>query len=144
MTGREVIMGWYGQACGSIFQAMRSPHKHVVHILSLSVVSTVFLCQVIGSFCSMTTHGTELSTMAAIHYVHAGHHVFSGNRMCQESLPSSSPSQSVDPRIVHELLQLDFSCLIVAPNSLRGDPASNVVPVRSGPLLYIHLSTFRI
>jgi|CXWL01.1.fsa_nt_gi hypothetical protein len=120
---------------------MQSGSRLFFRGLSLLVVGTIFLCQVIGSLCPMAVPGLDTTVM--IHQAHAEHTVGTSS-MCQASLPSSSSPKSFEATVLLLLPVLDSSCCVVTQASLRSDVPSNVLPLRSGPPLYIHLSTFRI
>ena len=117
-------------------------------MLSLLVMSAVFVCQIGGSVCPMMapTAGIEMIAGAALLHAHTEHsaHRMTGGRMCPESLPSWSSSQFVESPVLHEVGMLDASWVIEVPTTLGKDHLHNSSPIRSGPALYTHLCTFRI
>lgn len=129
------------QVIENIHMPMQSGSRLFFRGLSLLVLGTVLLCQVIGSLCPMAVPG--LDTAGMIHQAHA-EHTMGISSMCQASLPSSASPKSFEATLLLLLPVLDSSCCVVTQASLRGDAASNVLPLRSGSPLYIHLSTFRI
>jgi len=118
---------------------MQSARNRLLRVLSATVLATLFLCQVIGSFCPMVPPGVE--TVTAIHGAHMGHTMGDG-RMCQDSVPSSS--KSFESSAPHSLLLLKSSCVDLTPTGLLVDAIAVASPVESDPPLYTRLSTFRI
>ena len=118
---------------------MQSARNGFLQVLSTTVVATLFLCQVIGSFCPMVPPAVVAA--AAIHDIHAGHLMDEG-RMCQDSMPSSS--KSFETSAPHSLLLRKSSCLDLTPTGLLADAITGASPAESDPPLYTRLSTFRI
>lgn len=119
---------------------MQSGSRLFFRGLALLVVGTIFLCHIIGSLCPMAVPGLDITVM--IHHAQA-EHTMGANSMCQASLLSSSSPKSFDATVLL-LSVLDSSSCLVTQVGSRGDAAGNTPPLRSGPPLYIHLSTFRI
>ena len=118
---------------------MQSARNEFLQVLSTTVVATLFLCQVIGSFCPMVP--PTVMTATTIHGAHMNHTMGEG-RMCQDSVPSSS--KSFDSSAPHSLLLLKSSCLELTLTGLLADAIAIASPAESDPPLYTRLSTFRI
>lgn len=118
---------------------MRSTPNRLLDLLSTTVVVTLFLCQVVGSLCTVMPPAVAMA--ATIHEAHAGHAMEAGS-MCADSLPASS--KSVGSSAAHTTLVIEsFSPDMTHPGLSSHVPAGSS-PARSGPSLLTRLSTFRI
>ena len=119
---------------------MRSAHGRFLRVLSETVLTTLFLCQVIGAFCPVMPPTVEVTT--AIQGVHAGHTMEMG-RMCADSLPSSSKSFASPG--THSMPLVDaLPPFPVVQHPAFGAQFADMCLAETGPPLYTRLSTFRI
>lgn len=114
---------------------MRSRSSRLAGVVSLSLISALVLCQVIGGFCMMSPPAVEAAT--TIHGVHAWHPMGEG-RMCQDSVPSPFKSIESFPGSTHLVVKLSALPLdsVIAVNTVFSQDSS--------PPRYARLSTFRI
>ena len=117
---------------------MPSARNSMLQAFSTSLVVTLFLCQVIGSFCPMVPQGIMSET--TIHDAGAGCPMERSSQ-CMDSIPSPSKVWTPDfhqhPTL--EPLQLDIAAIGRPADVITAMPSPN-----SSPPLYIRLSTFRI
>lgn len=116
---------------------MPSGRNGLHQLLFLTVVATLFLCQVVGVLCS-----TVVPTVAATTSVQASHggHAMAEENLCPESLASASEQGA---RLVQASGLPEPVSLVIAKSNLpAGDLAS--VPPKLGLPLYTLLSTLRI
>lgn len=117
---------------------MPSARNSMLQAFSTSLVVTLFLCQVIGSFCPMVPPGIMSET--AIHDTGAGCPM-EGSSQCMDSLPSSPKVWSPD---FHQLPPLEPLHLDIASIGRPADVITTIPSPDLSPPLYIRLSTFRI
>ncbi len=119
---------------------MRSQHSRWPRVLSVMVLATVLMCQVLGALCPSVLPALDAAeTILSAHAMHE----MEGMNMCRDSIPSSFASfKSLETSPVW----LPDS----APSALHGLQAAGIIhPV--GPLvavkghsIFSRLSTFRI
>lgn len=111
---------------------------------SLILIVTLFLCQVIGTFCPMVVPIAS-PAQPALHDLHTGHahsaHTMSGEGMCPDSLVTSM--ETIDIPLDSLSIDIDLSVdeLLSSPVSTDQADAPHKI---SGVPLYTLLSTFRI
>nr|MBI3614700.1 hypothetical protein [Nitrospirota bacterium] len=117
---------------------MPSTRNNMLQAFSTMLVVTVFLCQVIGSFCPMVPPGIMSET--AIHDAES-ECPMGGSSQCMDSLPSSPKVWNPD---FHQLPSLEPLRLNIAHIGQPTDVITAPPSPDSTPPLYIRLSTFRI
>lgn len=119
-----------------MFMRLAHNSNSLLKLLSATVVTTLFLCLVIGAFCPMVVLNVEASTIFVDS--HAGH--LSGeDRMCQDSLVSAEESGI-------RLSTSPFLATLALPSVSFLSVREELVWVAPGSttLLFRLLSTFRI
>lgn len=106
--------------------------------LATTLVVTLFLCQVIGSFCPMVPPGIMAET--AVHEAGTGCPM-EGSSQCMDSLPSSPKAWNPD---FHQLPSLEPLRPSIAPIGRSADAEPARFSPDFGPPLYLRLSAFRI
>lgn len=117
---------------------MPSARNSAIQAFSTMLVGTVFLCQVLGSFCPMVPPGILSET--AMHDAGVGCPM-EGSSQCMESIPSSPKVWSPD---FHQLPPLEPLHLNIAHTGQPADAATASPSPDSSPPLYLRLYTFRI
>jgi hypothetical protein len=117
---------------------MPSARNNMLQAFSTTLVVTLFLCQVIGSFCPMVPPGIMSET--AVHDAAAGCPM-EGSSQCMDSIPSTSKVWTPD---FHQHPTLEPLQLDIASISRPADVVTTIPSPDSSPPLYIRLSTFRI
>jgi hypothetical protein len=121
-----------------MFMRLAHNSNRLLKLLSATVVTTFFLCQVIGMFCPIVLPTVEAQAMAQ--ESHAGHGM-AEDSLCQDSLVSPGGPFGIRPTA---FLATGDLFLFTAPRiMLVPDELAWVLP-GSRPLLFRLLSTFRI
>lgn len=119
---------------------MHSARGRWPQFLSVTVLATVLLCQVVGALCPSVL--PVLGATKAIRSVHAWHEM-EGMDMCQDSIPSSLSSfkwlESSSSSLSDSAPSVPHGLQAVRTNHSAGPP----VPVKGHSILS-RLSTFRI